>query len=342
MRSAEISALISVIFVTHNDPANLRQYITQIEDTVSAVFSDYETIIVDNGSTDQTLETLRSLTTDTGEANLQVYTLAGRVDDLTARWVGIENSLGDIVVCIEPRKGDLEYLNVLARAAASGNEIVFCRRTFSRKQEALPRRLLYKTFGAAAKISTGIDLKSYSTDLIAISRTVVNYLSQFPDPHIKFRNLQSTTGFRRTSINIPYQHVNAIDVSLRESLTRGIRVVTSNSESPLRLATFLAAIGALASLVYSAYVISVWASDKDTASGWLSLSLQLSGMFLLISLVLLVLSEYVIEISRRASSGPSFYIANEFTSARLKRKERLNVEVNRTGQLRSDMTIFRS
>jgi len=52
-------------------------------------------------------------------------------------------------------------------------------------------------------------------------------------------------------------------------------------------------------------------------------------MFFLISMVLLVLSEYVLEISRRSSSGPSYYIADEFTSTRLTRKQRLNIEFDR-------------
>ncbi len=56
--------------------------------------------------------------------------------------------------------------------------------------------------------------------------------------------------------------------------------------------------------------------------------MQQSAMFFLISLVLMIMSEYVLEISRKTNSGPSYYIADEFTSARLTRKERLNIEVD--------------
>ena len=58
----------------------------------------------------------------------------------------------------------------------------------------------------------------------------------------------------------------------------------------------------------------------------MSLSLQQSGMFFLISMVLLVLGEYILHMARLSSEGPPYHVAQEFTSARLTRRERLNVE----------------
>ena len=342
MSSTQIPVLLSVVLVAQNDAGRILGIIRSTGEMASRLVSDYEIVVVDNGSTDTTSEVLRELTTDGGQANLQVYTLAGRVDDLTARWVGVENSLGDIVVCLEPRQGDLDQLGLLTSQAANANDIVFTMRTFPKGRRSLPRTLLYRTFGIATKLSTGLDLDSYSTSLIAISRRVVNYLLQFPDPQIKFRNLPSTTGFRRTSIRIPFQRRSSNTIKLRESLSRGIQLVTSSSDSPLRLATTLSAVGALASLAYSIYVVLIWTIKEDVTPGWVSLSLQQSGMFFLISLVLLVLSEYVLEISRKANSGPAYYIADEFTSAKLTRKERLNVEVDGAMMPKTQKSLFKS
>ena len=340
--SPEIPVLLSIVLVVQNYADQIPEVVRDVGAISSHLVSDYEIVIVDNGSTDATSKILRGLTSEGGEANLQVYTLAGHVDDLTARWVGVENSLGDVVVCLDPRHGDLEQLEPLTRKAADGNDIVFTMRTFPKGRRSLPRILLYRIFGVATKFSTGLDLNSYSTSLIAISRRVVNYLLQFPDPQIKFRNLASTTGFRRTSIKIPLQRGSANKIKLRESLSRGIQLVTSSSENPMRLATTLSAVGAFASFIYSVYVVFIWAFKEDIAPGWVSLSMQQSGMFFLISLVLLVLSEYVLEISRKANSGPAYYIADEFTSARLIRKERLNIEVDGAMIPKAQKSLFKS
>lgn len=342
MSSPQLPVLLTVVLVTQNYADRIPELIRETGAIASRLASDYEIVIVDNGSTDTTSAILRGLTSKGGEANLQVYTLAGRVDDLTARWVGVENSLGDVVVCLDSPHVDLEQLEPLTRKTVDGNDIVFTMRTFPKGRRDLPRILLYRGFGVATKLSTGLDLNSYSTSLIAISRRVVNYLLQFPDPQSKFRNLASTTGFRRTSIRIPLRRSSGNKIRLRESLSRGVQLVTSSSENPMRLATTLSSVGAFASFLYSVYVVFIWAFKEDIAPGWVSLSIQQSGMFFLISLVLLVLSEYVLEISRKANSGPTYYIADEFTSARLTRKERLNIEVDGAMMPNAQKSLFKS
>jgi hypothetical protein len=56
------------------------------------------------------------------------------------------------------------------------------------------------------------------------------------------------------------------------------------------------------------------------------MSLQQSGMFFLISLVLLVLAEYILHMASLSNEGPLYHVGTEFTSARISRREKLNVE----------------
>ena len=323
---ALLQLLVSIVVVIHDDILGIEQDVREIADVISNLAVDYEIVIVDNSLREDSQDALRKLTSQGGEPNLQIYTLEGQVNDLTARWVGIENSLGDIVVCIEPRNGDIAQIERLIRAAEDNQDLVFTRRIFRHGRRNIPRTYLYRTFGAITRISTGIDLDSYSMSLLVLSRRVVSYLLQFPDPQVRFRNLPSSTGFRRTCLTIPRSSTVPRIISLRESLQRGIRLITASSDVPLRMATTLSALGALGSFAYSIYILIVWLNKKQIAPGWVSLSMQQAIMFFLISLVLLILSEYVLEISRKANSGPSYYIAQEFTSAQLTRKERLNVE----------------
>jgi glycosyltransferase involved in cell wall biosynthesis len=342
MSSSQLTTLLSTVFVVSNHAEVIQHIIKSVAEVASSVCSDYEVVIVVNGSSDATCEILHQMTSSGAEPNLQVYILAGRVDDLTANWVGIENSLGDIVICLDPLHDDINLLGSLAREVVNGNDIVFTQRTFSKARRNLASTSLYRLFGRVSKFSTGIDLDSYSARFIAISRRVVNYLLQFPDPQNKFRNLASTSGFSRTSISVANSDEKRNSIRLRQSVPRGIKLVTSSTESPMRLATALSALGAFSSLLYSAYILLVWISKSDIAPGWVSLSMQQSGMFFLISLVLLVLSEYVLEISRKANAGPSYYIAKELTSSRITRKERLNVEVDYKDFSSTYQSVFKS
>ncbi|MFD1693386.1 hypothetical protein ACFSHR_23830 [Azotobacter chroococcum] len=94
----------------------------------------------------------------------------------------------------------------------------------------------------------------------------------------------------------------------------------------MRLVTSLSLFGAIANLVYSVYVLAIGLLKTDIAPGWISLSLQQSGMFFLISLVLLVLGEYILHMASLSNEGPLYHIGQEFTSARMTRHEKLNIE----------------
>lgn len=321
--------LLSVVVTVQDEATGLERRILEISEIVARLVSDYELILVDNGSTDQTLSELQRLATDQGVPNLQVFSLAERVDVHTARWVGIENCLGDHVVCLDWHQDDPLRLESIVRKAGEGFDLVFTRRSAQASKKKNPKFLLYRTFGAIARRGMGITLDAYSPTFIAVSRRIINYVLQFPDPQIKFRNIASTSGFKRTCIILPAAPTHTPTINLRESVLRGIKLVTASSSLPLRMATLLAASGALISFLSSFYAFLIWIFKKDVAPGWVSLSIQQSVMFFLISMVLLVLSEYVLEISRKSSSGPSYYIADEFTSTNLTRKQRLNIEFDR-------------
>jgi len=49
-------------------------------------------------------------------------------------------------------------------------------------------------------------------------------------------------------------------------------------------------------------------------------------MFFLISLVLLVLGEYIVNMVSLSNEGPLYHVGQEFTSARMTRREKLNIE----------------
>jgi hypothetical protein len=94
----------------------------------------------------------------------------------------------------------------------------------------------------------------------------------------------------------------------------------------MRLVTSLSLFGAIANLVYSVYVVGIGLFKADVAPGWISLSLQQSGMFFLISLVLLVLGEYILNMVSLQNEGPLYHVGQEFTSARMMHREKLNIE----------------
>ena len=105
-----------------------------------------------------------------------------------------------------------------------------------------------------------------------------------------------------------------------------MRLLVSITRAPMRLVTTLSLFGTVSNLVYSGYGVAVAALKTNVAPGWISLSLQQSRMFFLISLVLPVLGEYIVHMARLSNEGRLYPVGQEFTSAGMTRREKLNIE----------------
>jgi hypothetical protein len=266
---------------------------------------------------------------------LQVYALTKEVDPDTASWVGLENALGDFVAVFDPQSDSIGFLATMLDQAVSGADVVFATNEQKNRQSIIYRacfsafNLLYKTFN-------GIHLAKEAPQYRVLSKRVVNFILQHPMPAVTYRHLPATGGFARVNLSYSAPVCSASRKRLGDSINRGVRLLVSTTRGPMRLVTSLSLFGAVANLFYSFYVIAVALLKKDVAAGWVTLSLQQSGMFFLISLVLLVLGEYILHMASLTNEGPLYHVAQEFTSAVMTHRQKLNIEEVATGQPAKD------
>lgn len=316
---------LSIVLVVRNQSAHNEKILTDYASCITSLVSDYEIIIVDNASDDDSISVLKTLTGENGLPNLQIYALTKEVDADTASWVGLENALGDFVAVIDPMVEDIEFLLEMLDKAVSGADVVFANNQ-QKAPQSLAYRVSYAVFNWLYKRLNGIDLSKEAPQYRVLSKRVVNLILQYPQPAMTYRHLPATRGFARVNLNYIAAPKLTHTKRLGESIDRGVRLLVSTTRTPMRLVTSLSLFGAVANLVYSAYVVAVGFLKTDVAPGWISLSLQQSGMFFLISLVLLVLGEYILHMASLSNEGPLYHVGQEFTSARMTRREKLNIE----------------
>jgi polyisoprenyl-phosphate glycosyltransferase len=316
---------LSVAFVVRNQDANIERILRDAADCIGPLVSDYELIVVDNASDDESVTVLKNLTGENGLPNLQVYALTKEVDSETASWVGLENALGDFVAVIDPLAEDIAFLPQMLDKAVSGADVVFANNA-QKPVQGLAYKVAYAAFYVLYKWFNGIDLAKDAPQYRILSKRVVNFILQHPQPAMTYRHLPATGGFSRANLDYDAPPRVASTKHLGNSIDRGVRLLVSTTRAPMRLVTSLSLFGAIANLVYSAYVVAIGFLKDDVAPGWISLSLQQSGMFFLISMVLLVLGEYILNMVSLSNEGPPYYVGQEFTSARVTRREKLNIE----------------
>ena len=332
---------LSVVLTVRNQETQLAALLNNTTDKIAGFVSDYELIVVDNASEDGSVGELKRLTSLDGLPNLQVYALVKEVNSDTAAWVGVENALGDYVAVLDPQADDLGFLPEMIEQAVRGSDVTFARNT-AHKQDGSLYRCAGGVFNWLYRYFNGVDLAKEAPGFRLLSKRVVNFILQHPTPAVSYRHLPATGGFARS--NIEYRSEPTIPRKakrLGESIDHGMRLLISTTPAPARLVTGLSFFGAVANLVYSIYVLGVAVLKNDVAPGWVSLSLQQSGMFFLISLVLLVLGEYILHMANVSSEGPMYHVSQEFTSAKMTRRDRLNIEINDT-ETRQKIDLMRS
>lgn len=319
------TCFLSAVFVVRNQSASIEKILSDAAAVIADIVGDYELIVVDNASDDDSILVLKRLTAENGLANLQVYALTKEVDADTASWVGLENALGDFVVVVDPLADDISFVPKMLDQAVSGADVVFANNA-QKPPQSLAYRGAYAVFHSLYNRFNGVHLAKEAPQYRILSKRVINFILQHPQPAMTYRHLPATGGFARAYLSYSSAPQASRPKRLGESIDRGMRLLVSTTRAPMRLVTSLSLFGAVANLVYCVYVVAVGILKTDVTPGWISFSLQQSGMFFLISLVLLVLGEYILNMASLSNEGPLYHVGQEFTSARMTRHEKLNIE----------------
>ena len=96
---------------------------------------------------------------------------------------------------------------------------------------------------------------------------------------------------------------------------------------PLRLVTSISVLGALLNVIYAFYVLGVALTDRNVQPGWVSTSLQLSGMFFLVCCCLGVIGEYLLNLTKQTIKAPRFHLAEELASPKVASYQQINVKL---------------
>lgn len=326
---AKFPILLSVVMVVGSWRNEVREAVEKTSRQLAALVADYEIVLIDNQPSDLSRQVYKEMTLESGLPNLQVYCLVQPVDFEVAAWAGVENSLGDYVLVFNPMDESLEALAEGLTAAATGSDLVLFVNTTPRHRAAFGKlralyRMLFRTL-------SGINLTVEAAQHRLISKRVVTYLLQQPRPATRYRALPALTGFAKKIIL--YQAPRHVEPSggMMHDVSRGVRMLLSNSIAPLRLASWLGFLGAILNLIYSVYVVAIAFSLSQVAPGWTTLSLQQSGMFFLLSLAATITIEYFINDLVHSRSGTPYFVTEEFTSSILMRRRKLNVEKETPG-----------
>jgi hypothetical protein len=295
--------------------------IMRYADALARCAADVEIVLVASGVSAGTALMLKAFASTIPD--LTVVFLSQSVHDDVARLVGIEHAVGDAVLFADVMRDDPADLPSLLGPLCDGYDLVIADPAGRSAHKAGRRRaLVYPTL---FRLLTGTVLERRPTGLRVLTRAASLHVSGRPDAEMVLRARTLGPTFPAKLISLPPGRRPPAP-SARHTWAQAIGLLLSTSALPLRGASYAAALGGLLSALYSLYVFAVFLLKNDVAAGWTTLSFQLSGMMFVFSVVLLFLSEYVIQIYAGAPPRSRRHlVVREVRSALSRRAERLNV-----------------
>ena len=224
---------------------------------------EYEHIIIDNASSDETVAVAKKLTKDS--PNIKIIVNTRNFGPVRSPYYGVVAAFGDAVVLIAADLQDPpELIAEYVKKWEEGFDIVLP--TKPRSEESLAMQRVRKTYYKLINSISDVPLENNATGAGLLDKKVVDALRRIADPYPYFRGLICDLGFPRCTIDFiqPRRKRGVSKASLYCMLDQALLAMTKHSKLPLRLMTFLGiALGFLtffASVLFFVLKILYWNS----------------------------------------------------------------------------------
>lgn len=319
------SATLSVVITTDRQDVPSVRALDNLLRATNNDFSMVELIIVANGVDPPGLQSLERIVAELPDVT--VHVLVQRVERDAAVLFGVDNALGDWVLLLDAEEDQVRAIPaVLDLMQGKMDAILVAPRPIKAS-----RRTLYD-FGANALVKicrtlTGIPFERSNARIRIMNRALCMRIVGDVHSEILLRWLPSEAAFRIQrrggSYDLPY--ALAQNHAVIESVIRGLGMLTRSSGVPLRALSLISSVLTLLSFVYPLYVLAIYFFKRNVMPGWATISLQLSALTFVVSLMFLMIAEYLIMIRLAMPPRRRVAVARELRSTKTARRNMLNV-----------------
>ena len=171
--------LISIILPVYNEAENLTLLLPALSQTLDTLDLNYEIVVVDDGSNDETARTLREMT----NLHLRVVRLRRNSGQTAALMAGIRFSRGEVLISMD---GDLQndpadIAPILAKLN-EGFDVVSGWR-MNRQDARIRRNLLSRLANKLISVVSGVHLHDYGCSLKAYRRSALEGVQLYGEMH---------------------------------------------------------------------------------------------------------------------------------------------------------------
>ena len=306
---------VSVLIPCYNEEKSLPllypELLRIMDDEQLSKCYEWELLFVNDGSTDGTLEILRSLRSQ--DIRVNYIDLSRNFGKENAMLSGFDYVTGDCMVIMD---ADLQHpptlIPQMLEAWEQGYDDVYAKR-LSRGKESWFRRQSTLWFYNLLQKMSDVDVLPNVGDFRLLDRKCINVLCRLRESQRYTKGMYSWIGFRKKEVLFDQQDrvAGVSSWNYLRLFNLAIQGVTSFTTFPLRLATILGLLVSLAAFAFLIYVLVntlLWGDPVQGYPTMMVVILFLGGIQLL---ALGIIGEYLGHIYHESKRRPT-YVAREY------------------------------
>ena len=298
---------ISVVIPVLNEEKLIAELVNRVTKVIEVIESKYEVIIVDDGSSDQTWESIQQHCNK--NPRVKGIKLSKNFGHHYAITAGLDYSQGEWVVVMD---GDLqdrpEVIPDLYKKAKEGFDVVFVSR--SNRPETFYYKLLQKFFYLLLRTLSGIDFDSRQANFSIINRKVVEAFKNFPENARFYGSTIKWLGFKRTYIEASHgeRFSGKPSYTLKKRVNLALDIILSFSDRPLKFAIGIGIFMSILSFSLILWILIGVFNWGFTQVGWPSLMAVILLIGGVVLIVLGIIGTYIGRIFREVRNRPLYVI----------------------------------
>ena len=301
--------LISVVIPVYNEAAGLPALLSNVSAELNNAGCRHELVVVDDGSTDQTWQTLSEAAGSV--PNLHALRLSRNFGKELALCAGLERARGDGVIVMD---GDGQHPPALLPEMVrlwrtTGADIVEAVKT-KRGPESFSGRTGALLFYLVLNKLAGVNLKGVS-DFKLMNRKVVDAWLQMQERNVFFRGMTAWLGFKHVQVpfEVPRRAGGTSGWSFPTRMKLALTGISAFSSLPLQFVTIAGLLFFAFSILFGLYTLVLQLAGRSV-SGFATVILLLLIIGSLLMLSLGIIGEYLARIYEEVKGRPRYIIAS--------------------------------
>ena len=299
--------LLSIILPVFNESESIEHTIKEINEQVKECeVNDYEIYVVDDGSVDDTLTRLETISES--QKNLNIICFNRNFGKEAAIHAGLQYSQGDAAILMDADgQHPFSLIPTMVKKWTNGAQVVAACKS-NRGDESIVTKMFSHLFYSLFKFLTKIDIRNLS-DFMLLDREVIDRYCDLPERQRFFRGMINWMGFNteKVTFDVEERKQGQTSWSKIKLLRLAINATTAFSSTPLHCISFAAVLYVLFAFLLGLQTLyMVFSGNAETGFTTVILLILITGGLIMFGLGQIGL--YIEQIFDEIKSRPTYII----------------------------------